>query len=79
MRKQEKEKKVMSEKTKKILNNLKKVLFITMIILVFALSEKLANNLIYLLQEIINLGVIPISKFINTVLITILCYIYFKK
>lgn len=79
MRKQEKEKKVMSEKTKKILNNLKKILFITMIILVFALSEKLANNLIYLLQEIINLGVIPISKFINTVLITILCYIYFKK
>ena len=64
---------------KKILNNLKKILFITMIILVFALSEKLANNLIYLLQEIINLGVIPISKFINTVLITILCYIYFKK
>lgn len=79
MRKQVKEKKEMSERTKKILNNLKKALFITMIILVFLLSERLANNLIYILQEIIDLGVIPISKFINTVLITTLCYIYFKK
>ena len=52
MRKQEKEKKEMSEKTKRILKNLKKALFITMIILVFALSERLAENLIYLLQEI---------------------------
>lgn len=79
MRKQVKEKKEMSERTKKILNNLKKALFITMIILVFLLSERLANNLIYILQEIIDLGIIPISKFINTVLITTLCYIYFKK
>lgn len=79
MRKQEKEKKEMSERTKRILKNLKKALFITMIILVFVLSERLAENLIYILQEIIDLGIIPISKFINTVLITILCYIYFKK
>ena len=79
MRKQEKEKKEMSERTKKILKNLKKALFITMIILVFVLSERLAENLIYILQEIIDLGIIPISKFINTVLITTLCYIYFKK
>lgn len=79
MRKQEKEKKEMSERTKRILKNLKKALFITMIILVFALSERLAENLIYILQEIIDLGIIPISKFINTVLITTLCYIYFKK
>ena len=79
MRKQEKEKKEMSERTKRILKNLKKAWFITMIILVFVLSERLAENLIYILQEIIDLGIIPISKFINTVLITTLCYIYFKK
>ena len=79
MRKQEKEKKEMSERTKRILKNLKKALFITMIILAFVLSERLAENLIYILQEIIDLGIIPISKFINTVLITTLCYIYFKK
>lgn len=74
-----KEKKVRSEKMEKGIRITKRILFLTMIITIFLLSEKIANNIIYYLEQFINLGVATISKIVNTILVTTISYLYFKK
>lgn len=74
-----KEKKVRSEKMEKGIRIAKRILFLTMIITIFLLSEKIANNIIYYLEQFINLGVATISKIVNTILVTVISYLYFKK
>lgn len=74
-----KEKKVRSEKMEKGIRITKRILFVAMIITIFLLSEKIANNIIYYLEQFINLGIDTIAKIVNTILITLLSYIYFKK
>ena len=77
--KTKKERKQRSEKMEKGIRIAKRVLFITMMVMIFLLSEKIANNIIYYLQQFINLGVVAISKMVNAVLVVLVSYIYFKK